>query len=481
MPADVGLIGLAVMGQNLVLNLSDHGYRIAVHNRSPDVTEAFVSGPAHGRKIIGCYTLSELVLQLERPRRVMIMVRAGQAVDAVIDGLTPLLDEGDVVVDLGNSQYQDSERRVTTLAQIGVHYVGCGVSGGELGARHGPSIMPGGDVTAWPMLKEMLPAIAAVVDGEPCCAWLGNGGAGHYVKMVHNGIEYGDMQLIAEVYHLMRDGLGLDHTQMSAHFTEWNRGKLDSYLIEITSEILDYRDDTGDVLLEKIMDTAGQKGTGKWTGISALELGMPVSLIGEAVFARCLSALKDERVDASKVLSGPNGHIGADAGAFADDLAEALYAAKVASYAQGFTLLSAASREYQWDLDFGAIAMLWRGGCIIRSRFLNDIRDAFVTNPELPNLFMAPFFADALAKAEPAWRRVVAAAALAGIPTPALSAGLAFYDGYRCARLPANMLQAQRDYFGAHTYERTDRARGEFFHTNWTGAGGDVSAGTYNE
>ena len=481
MSADVGLIGLAVMGQNLVLNLSDHGYRVAVHNRSPEVTEAFLAGPANGREIVGCYALSELIAALERPRRIMIMVRAGQAVDSVIDAILPLLDHGDVVVDLGNSQYQDSERRVSKLAEAGAYFVGCGVSGGELGARHGPSIMPGGEIAAWPHLREMLPDIAAVVDGEPCCAWLGNGGAGHYVKMVHNGIEYGDMQLIAEVYHLMRDGLDLDHQQMTAHFSEWNKGPLDSYLIEISAEILNYRDHQGEVLLEQILDTAGQKGTGKWTGISALDLGTPVSIIGEAVFARCLSSYKDQRVAASTVLSGPDGTLNAEPTAFAEDLAHALYAAKVASYAQGFMLLSSASKEYNWDLNFAAIAMLWRGGCIIRSRFLNDIRDAFVADPQLDNLFIAPFFTQALAAAEPAWRRVVAAAAMAGIPTPALSAGLAFYDGYRSARLPANMIQAQRDYFGAHSYERIDRNRGEFFHTNWTGAGGDVSAGTYNE
>jgi 6-phosphogluconate dehydrogenase len=480
MSADVALIGLAVMGQNLVLNLADHKFHVAVYNRSPEVTEAFVSGPGNIGNISAHYSLFELVNALERPRKILIMVRAGAAVDAVLDALTPLLQPGDVVVDLGNSQHEDSERRVAALAEQDLSFVGCGVSGGELGARHGPSIMPGGSAAAWPHLSEMLPAIAAQVDGEACCAWLGGGGAGHYVKMVHNGIEYGDMQLIAEVYHLMRDALQLDHAQMAARFCEWNSGELDSYLIEISGDILAYREANGEVLLELILDTAGQKGTGKWTGISALELGTPVSLIGEAVFARCLSSYKAERERASTVLSGPQGTITDNVEAILEALPKALYAAKIASYAQGFMLLKEASREYGWDLNMAAIARLWRGGCIIRSGFLNDI-SAALTDPDLDNIFMAPFFAEALARSEGAWRQVVAAAALAGIPTPALSAGLAFYDGYRTARLPANLIQAQRDYFGAHTYERIDRARGEYFHTKWAGVGGDVSAGTYND
>lgn len=480
MSADVALIGLAVMGQNLVLNMSDHGINVAVYNRSAGVTEKFVSGPGNNGHISAYYSLGDLVGALERPRKVMIMVRAGSAVDAVLDALTPLLDEGDVVVDLGNSQPEDSERRVAKLAQQRLSFVGCGVSGGELGARHGPSIMPGGDAAAWPHLQDVLPTIAAKVDGEACCAWLGGGGAGHYVKMVHNGIEYGDMQLIAEVYHLLRDALGHDHEQMAALFRQWNEGELDSYLIEITGDILAYRDADGEVLLEHIKDTAGQKGTGKWTGISALQFGVPVSLIVEAVFARCLSSYKDERVRASDRLSGPQGALQGSADALLAALPKALYAAKIASYAQGFMLLKEASRANGWELDMAAIAKLWRGGCIIRSRFLNDI-SAALEDPNLDNLFMAPFFVTALADCQDAWRQVVAAAALAGIPTPALSAGLAFYDGYRAARLPANMIQAQRDYFGAHTYERLDRPAGKFFHTDWTGEGGDVSSGTYND
>lgn len=478
--ADVALIGLAVMGQNLVLNMCDHDVRVAVYNRSGDVTDTFANGPAAGKSVVPCKTLSELTASLERPRCVMIMVRAGAPVDAVIEGLIEHLEEGDIVVDLGNSRYVDSERRGKWLTEKGLRFVGCGVSGGELGARHGPSIMPGGDPEAWPVLEKFMPKIAAQVDGESCCAWLGRGGAGHYVKMVHNGIEYGDMQLIAEGYHLMRDGLGMDPDAMAASFANWNTGVLDSYLIEITADILAYKDEDGGALVEKILDTAGQKGTGKWTGIEALELGMPVSLIGEAVFARCLSALHGQRQRGAQVLTGPEPGLDTDRDAFLADLAQALYAAKIASYAQGFMLLKEASEQSNWDLDMGAIAMLWRGGCIIRSRFLRDIRDAYRENPALENLLLAPFFADAMNQAEGAWRRVVAKATLAGIPVPALSAGLAFYDGYRAARLPANMLQAQRDYFGAHTYERVDKPRGEFFHTDWTGEGGDVSSHTYN-
>lgn len=478
--ADVALIGLAVMGQNLVLNLCDHGFTVAVQNRSPEVTDRFVNGPGAGKALVSCADFAAVAAALERPRRVMIMVRAGAAVDGVIEGLIPHLDEGDIVLDLGNSRFDDSERRGRTLAEHGLRFVGCGVSGGELGARHGPSIMPGGDPEAWPHLEGVLPKIAAQVDGEACCAWLGRGGAGHYVKMVHNGIEYGDMQLIAEVYHLMRDGLGLNHDEMAATFREWNEGVLDSYLIEITADILAFRDEDGAPLVERILDTAGQKGTGKWTGISALQLGQPVSLIGEAVFARCLSALHDVRQRGAAVLTGPDARIDGDRAALLEDLRQALYAAKIASYAQGFMLLAEASRESDWDLDMAAIAKLWRGGCIIRSRFLNDISAAFRDTPALDSLMLAPFFANALNESQTAWRRVVANAALAGIPVPALSAGLAFYDGSRAARLPANMLQAQRDYFGAHTYERVDRPRGEFFHTDWTGEGGDVSSSTYN-
>jgi 6-phosphogluconate dehydrogenase len=478
--ADVALIGLAVMGQNLVLNMCDHGIRVAVHNRSTDVTTRFIEGPGAGQPLVACDDLADVAAALERPRRVMIMVRAGDPVDAVIAGLIPHLDEGDIVVDLGNSRYFDSERRGKELEKHNLRFVGCGVSGGELGARHGPSIMPGGDPLAWPPLEQVLPQIAAQVEGEACCAWLGNGGAGHYVKMVHNGIEYGDMQLIAEVYHVMRDGLGMNHEEMAATFRDWNTGVLDSYLIEITADILAFRDEHGEPLVEKILDTAGQKGTGKWTGIEALELGMPVSLIGEAVFARCLSALHAVRQKGAQVLTGPEGTMDVDRTAFLDDLRQALYGAKIASYAQGFMLLGQASSDHEWELDMGAIAMLWRGGCIIRSQFLGDIRDAYRSNPALENLMLAPFFTAAMNDAQAAWRRVVSQAALAGIPAPALGAGLNFYDGFRAARLPANMLQAQRDYFGAHTYERLDQPRGQFFHTDWTGEGGDVSSSTYN-
>ncbi|NKC11184.1 MAG: decarboxylating NADP(+)-dependent phosphogluconate dehydrogenase [Gammaproteobacteria bacterium] len=483
--ADIALIGLAVMGQNLVMNLCDNGFKVAVYNRTSAITQTFVEGPAKGMAVLPCDDLPAVVAALKKPRRVMIMVRAGGAVDGVIERLRGLLDAGDIVVDLGNSHYLDSERRGQALAAAGLRFVGCGVSGGEAGARHGPSIMPGGDPLAWPALAPILPKVAAQVDAEACCAWLGKGGAGHYVKMVHNGIEYGDMQLIAEAYHLMRDGLMSDGSplssdDMAARFAAWNDGVLDSYLIEITAQILAFKDTDGEPLVERILDTAGQKGTGKWTGICALELGIPVSLIGEAVFARCLSALHEQRQRAAILLSGPDRRLGTERNAFLADLEQALYGAKIASYAQGFMLMRAASREHGWDLDYGAIAMLWRGGCIIRSRFLNDIRDAYRAQPDLDNLMLAPFFAEALKKAEGPWRRVVATAVLAGIPVPALAAGLAFYDGYRTARLPANMLQAQRDYFGAHTYERLDRARGEYFHTDWTGEGGSVSAGTYN-
>ncbi|MGI9335905.1 MAG: decarboxylating NADP(+)-dependent phosphogluconate dehydrogenase [Gammaproteobacteria bacterium] len=478
--ADVGLIGLAVMGQNLVLNMVDHGYTVAVRNRTVAVTETFMDGPAAGRSVTAPADLGAFVESLERPRRVLLMVQAGPAVDAVIDDLRPLLEPGDIVVDCGNSHYADTERRVQSLRSAGLSFVGSGVSGGEEGARHGPSIMPGGDETAWPRLRDLMRAIAAQVDGEPCCDWLGAGGAGHYVKMVHNGIEYGDMQLIAEAYQLLHKGLDLDHDRMAQVFARYNDGVLDSYLIEITRDILSYRDEQGEPLVEKILDAAGQKGTGKWTGISALEHGVPVSLIGEAVFARCLSALKDQRTRAAITLRGPAGRIEAKPDEFESDLEDALYAAKIVSYAQGFMLMAEASSAYEWNLRLGAIALLWRGGCIIRSRFLNDIKAAFDCDPALENLLLDPFFAEAMGRAEAGLRRVVSAAALGGIPTPALSSALAFYDGYRSVRLPANMLQAQRDYFGGHTYERVDRPRGEFFHTNWTGRGGQVTSGSYD-
>ena len=477
--ADIGLIGLAVMGQNLVLNMNDHGFTVAVYNRTRERTDEFLAGPAAGTAVIGTASLEELVASLKTPRRVMLMVRAGAVVDAIIGELLPLLEQGDTIVDGGNSLFTDSSRRVRELARHGIHFVGCGVSGGEEGARNGPSIMPGGAVEAWPGLQPVLQSIAARVDDEPCCQWVGEEGAGHYVKMVHNGIEYGDMQLIAEAYHLLHAGLGLDADALHTVFADWNRGVLDSYLIEITAAIFTVRDEDGGPLVERILDAAGQKGTGKWTGINALELGMPLTLISEAVFARCLSALKEERVRAAEILGGKHKPLEGERDALISDTHDALYASKIISYAQGFQLMAEAQREYGWQLDFPSIALMWRGGCIIRSRFLGNIRDAYRRNPTLENLLLDPFFRDEIARAEGGWRRTVARAVTAGLPVPAFAAALAYYDGYRSARLPANLLQAQRDYFGAHTYERTDRPRGEFFHSNWTGHGGDVSSGSY--
>ncbi len=480
--ADIGLIGLAVMGQNLVLNMNDHGYSVAVYNRTAKKIDDFLRGPASGREtIIGTYSLQELVKHLDRPRKVMLMVKAGQVVDDFIDRLVPLLEEGDIIIDGGNSYFLDTNRRTAKLREKGLLYVGTGVSGGEEGARRGPSIMPGGSVEAWPHVRGILQDISAKTEsGEACCDWVGENGAGHYVKMVHNGIEYGDMQLITEAYHIMRSGLGLDADAMHRVFTEWNQGPLDSYLIEITRDIMSFKDSDGEPLVEKILDTAGQKGTGKWTGISALNLGIPVTLIGEAVFARCLSALKDERVEASKIIKGPDAEFSGDAEEFIADLEQALLASKIVSYAQGFMLMREAARENGWNLNYGGIALMWRGGCIIRSVFLGKIKEAFDKDPDLKNLLLDDYFLGVLRKAQSSWRRVVATAAALGIPVPAMSTALAFFDGYRTERLPANLLQAQRDYFGAHTYERIDRERGEFFHTNWTGTGGDVSSSTYN-
>ena len=479
--ADIGLIGLAVMGQNLVLNMNDHGFKVAVFNRTTSVVDEFMAGTAKDTGIIGVHSLEELVDSLATPRRVMLLVKAGKPVDAFIDQLIPLLEEGDIIIDGGNSNYNDTIRRTARVESEGLLYIGTGVSGGEEGARTGPSIMPGGSPTAWPHVKPIFQAISAKVeDGSPCCEWVGENGAGHFVKMTHNGIEYGDMQLICEAYQLMKDGLGLDHDRMHAIFAEWNEGELDSYLIEITRDILGFRDTDGEPMVEKILDTAGQKGTGKWTAMASLEMGIPLTLIGEAVFARFLSALKDERVAASRVLHGPAGaSFGGDPAAFVDDLQQALLAAKIVSYAQGYMLMRAAAKEYGWNLNNGGIALMWRGGCIIRSVFLGRIKDAFDTNPDLDNLLLDPYFADKVHQAQAAWRRVVASAVAMGIPVPALSSALAFYDGYRHDRLPANLLQAQRDYFGAHTYERVDRPRGEFSHTDWTGRGGDTTARTY--
>ena len=478
--SDIALIGLAVMGQNLVMNMNDHGFTVSVYNRTGSVTDEFLAGPAKGSKVVGCKTVKELVASLKSPRRVFILVKAGAAVDAVINEVVPFMDKGDIVIDGGNSHFPDSQRRFDELKAKGIRFIGSGVSGGEEGARRGPSIMPGGDPEAWPYVKEILQSVSAKVGSEPCCDWVGEGGAGHYVKMVHNGIEYGDMQMIAEAYDLMKTGIGLSAEDLKGVFEDWNKGVLDSYLIEITAEIFGVKDEDAAPLVDKILDAAGQKGTGKWTSNSALDLGMPVTLIGEAVFARALSALKPERERASKVLAGPKPAFSGDKKAFIADVMQALYASKIVSYAQGYMLLREASQEYKWKLNFGSIALMWRGGCIIRSRFLGDIKKAFDKNPELENLLVDDFFRKVIDEAQGGWRRTIANSATLGIPTPCMSSALAFYDGYRRDRLPANLLQAQRDYFGAHTYERTDKPRGEYFHTNWTGRGGKVSSRSYN-
>lgn len=474
MQADIGLIGLAVMGQNLVLNMADHGYAVAVFNRTSSKTDEFLKGPAKGKKIAGAHELKDFVAQLKRPRRVMLMVKAGDPVDEFIDQLVPLLEKGDIIIDGGNSHFPDSQRRFEALKAKGLLFIGAGISGGEEGARHGPSIMPGGNPDAWPHVKKIFQDIAAKSDdGEPCCDWVGEGGAGHYVKMVHNGIEYGDMQLICEAYDLLKKGGQKD---LASIFAAWNKGALDSYLIEITAQILTKMDADGKLLLDKILDVAGQKGTGKWTGIDALDRGMPLTLIGEAVFARCLSALKDERVEASLHYQAPSHAFKANP----DQISQALYASKIISYAQGFMLMRVASEENKWKLNFGSIALMWRGGCIIRSKFLGKIKEAFSKNPKLASLLVDPFFIGEITKCIPAWRQVVSEGALMGVPLPCFSTALSFFDGYRSAQLPANLLQAQRDFFGAHTYERVDKPRGQFFHTNWTGKGGDVSSTTYN-
>lgn len=478
--ADIGLIGLGVMGQNLVLNMNDHGFTVAVYNRTTDVTDEFTNGNAKGTCVIGAHTIPDLIATLKRPRRIMIMVKAGAPVDSVIEQLLPHLSPGDIIIDGGNSNYTDSIRRTESLESKGFLFVGCGVSGGEDGARLGPSLMPGGSAEAWPHIKPIFQAIAAkVADGTPCCDWVGETGSGHFVKMVHNGIEYGDMQLISEAYDLLRSVLGLSADEMSRIFKEWNSGKLDSFLIEITADVLAFKDSDGQPLVDKILDSAGQKGTGKWTAVAALDFGTPLTLIGEAVFARFLSALKDDRTAAAKLLNGPAANFSGDQQAFINDISEALYAAKIISYTQGYMLFRAASQELHWKLNYGGIALMWREGCIIRSAFLGKIKEAFDQNPDLTNLLLAPYFTEQMETAQAAWRRVVAKAAIYGIPVPAMSSALAFFDGYRRDRLPANLLQAQRDYFGAHTYERLDLPRGQFVHTNWTGHGGDVTAGTY--
>jgi 6-phosphogluconate dehydrogenase len=480
--ADIALIGLAVMGQNIILNMNDHGYVVAAYNRTVAKVDEFMNNEAKGTKIIGARSLEEMVKLLKKPRRVIMLVKAGAPVDEFIDLLLPLLDKGDIIIDGGNSFYEDTVRRYNALKEKGILFVGSGVSGGEEGARHGPSLMPGGNVEAWPHIKAIFQSIAAKVDnGVPCCDWVGDAGSGHFVKMVHNGIEYGDMQLICEAYSLMSTGLGMSNEQIATTFTEWNKTELDSYLIEITSHIFKFKEADGSYLLDKILDAAGQKGTGKWTVLSGLDHGAPVTLIAEAVFARLISSLKDERVAASTVLAGPNGaKFTGDAKQTVEDIRQALYASKIISYAQGYMLMRQVSEQFKWKLNYGGIALMWRGGCIIRSRFLGDIKAAYDRNPNLTNLTLDPFFTTALKKAQDGWRRTVALGATLGIPTPTFSNALGFYDSYRSARLPANLLQAQRDYFGAHTYERIDKPRKEFFHTNWTGQGGNVSSSTYN-
>jgi 6-phosphogluconate dehydrogenase len=485
--ADIALIGLAVMGQNLILNMNDHGFTVVAYNRSTEKVDHFLANEAKGTRVLGAHSVEEMVAKLKKPRRVMMLVKAGKPVDEFIDQIIPHLEAGDIIIDGGNSLFEDTNRRQKYVESKGLLYVGTGVSGGEEGARHGPSIMPGGSPAAWPYVKDIFQAVSAKVDdGTPCCEWVGEMGAGHYVKMVHNGIEYGDMQLICEAYNLMKTGLGMSAGEMHEVFAEWNKGDLDSYLIEISRDILGKLDDDGQPLVEKILDTAGQKGTGKWTVINSQDLGIPITLMAEAVYARCVSALKDERVRASAVLEGPSPamvEIAADpAGkaAFIEDIRHALYASKIVSYAQGYMLMRAAAKEYGWNLNYGGIALMWRGGCIIRSRFLGKIKEAFDRNPALSNLLLDDYFRGEIDKGQGGWRNVVATAALRGIPVPAFSTALAFFDQYRNAVLPANLLQAQRDYFGAHTYERIDRPRGKFFHTNWTGKGGTTASSTYN-
>ena len=479
--SDIGLIGLAVMGENLVLNMESKGFRVSVFNRTVEKVDKFMNARGKDKNIYGAHSLQDFIDSLESPRKVFLMVKAGAAVDAFIDSLIPLLDKGDSIIDGGNTHFPDTARRREYVESKGLLYIGTGVSGGEEGALKGPSMMPGGSPEAWPYVKPIFQGICAkVADGSPCCDWVGEGGAGHFVKMVHNGIEYGDIQLICECYQIMKDILGMSNQEMHEVFAEWNKGDLDSYLIEITRDILAKKDDEGNYVLDYILDTAGQKGTGKWTAISALDEGVPLTLIAESVFARCLSAQKDERVADSAILQGPKAaQYTGDKAAFLEDLRKALFAAKIVSYAQGYALMRAAAKAYGWNLNYGGIALMWRGGCIIRSVFLGKIKEAFDANPKLSNILLAPYFTAKVAEAQQGWRNVIAEAVKNGVPAPCLSAALEYYDGYRCDRLPANMLQAQRDYFGAHTYERTDRPRGEFFHTNWTGHGGDTVSGTY--
>lgn len=479
--SDIGLIGLAVMGENLVLNMASRGYTVTAYNRSIDRVERFIDSRAKGKSIRGASSIQEFVDSLGSPRKIMLMVKAGDAVDAVIEELLPYLSTGDIIIDGGNTHFPDTNRRTSYLSEKGIHFIGTGVSGGEEGALTGPSIMPGGSPEAWPAVKPIFQDIAAKLeDGSPCCDWVGEDGAGHFVKMVHNGIEYGDMQLICEAYQIMRDLLGMNADEIHQVFADWNEGELNSYLIEISRDIMAFKDEKGEPLVEKILDTAGQKGTGKWTGVTALHLGTPLTLIGEAVFSRCLSAQKEERVQASKIISGPEASYSGDRQVMIENLRQAVFAAKIISYAQGYLLMREAAREYGWNLNYGGIALMWRGGCIIRSSFLEKIKDAFDLNPDLSNLLLDDFFREKVEASQTGWRKLAAEAMINGIPIPAITSALNYFDGYRCKRLPANLLQAQRDYFGAHTYERIDKPRGEFFHTNWTGRGGDTSSTTYD-
>ncbi len=479
--ADIGLIGLAVMGENLIMNMESKGFTVAVYNRTTEKVDAFINTRASGKNIVGCHSLGELRDALKKPRKVMMMVKAGQPVDDMIEQLLAVLEPGDVIIDGGNSHFPDTTRRTAYVESRGFLYIGTGVSGGEEGALKGPSMMPGGSLAAWPLVKPIFQSICAkVADGTPCCDWVGENGAGHFVKMVHNGIEYGDMQLICEAYQLMRDVLGLTAGEMSRVFADWNRGELDSYLVEITRDILAYQDADGTAIVDKILDTAGQKGTGKWTAIAALDEGVPLTLIGEAVFARCLSAMKEERVAAAKAFLREASAFDGDKAELIDAIRQALYASKLVSYTQGYTLMRAQAKTSGWNLNYGGVALMWRGGCIIRSAFLGKIKEAFDRDPMLNNLLLDPYFRERIQSCIPAWRKVVSLAVQSGVPVPAMSAALSYFDGYTCERLPANLLQAQRDYFGAHTYERTDRPRGEYYHTNWTGEGGDTAASTYN-
>jgi 6-phosphogluconate dehydrogenase len=484
--ADIALIGLAVMGQNLILNMNDHGFTVVAYNRTIEKVDQFLANEAKGTKIQGAHSIAEMVSKLKKPRRVMMLVKAGKAVDEFIEQIIPHLEAGDIIIDGGNSLFEDTIRRAKYVEGKGLLYIGTGVSGGEEGARRGPSIMPGGSPAAWPHVKDIFQSISAKAEGgAPCCDWVGEGGAGHYVKMTHNGIEYGDMQLICEAYNIMKNGLGMSAPEMHEVFKEWNTGELDSYLIEISRDILGFKDADGSPLVDKILDTAGQKGTGKWTVMSSQDLGIPITLIAEAVYSRCVSALKEERVKAAKKLKGPRAALTSVAAnaekkkQFIADIRDALYASKIISYAQGYMLMRTAAKQYNWNLNYGGIALMWRGGCIIRSRFLGKIKEAFDTNPKLTNLLLDDYFRGEIKRCQKGWRSIVATAAKRGIPVPAFSTALAFYDQYRSAVLPANLLQAQRDYFGAHTYERVDKPRGEFFHTNWTGRGGTTASSTY--